>query len=535
MKLFSDLKYDKEEMQDDAVEFFKTQLYLPSYMENVKAFLADDLADFKLYYDDAQYVFQHIYYDEYVVGYDEVGDRVIPKVDYRRLSHDLENSFSSLQLTDDEIDRYMMNLESEFRKNSFLSHMEPYYIGYDAVAATVVAGYSQDPIYSIYSIIRECAMALHLKKLQPELMRRFGYRYQYINENYTGEERLHNLMKYRERYRLTFKNTGAFRVVHSSVFAYVYLYLRSYLTGETEAMEDFILDTSSSQIFLLLQGETLQTIDFPIVKYALRKLKTDGCKYLLHPDASIDWDALFDFAMDVIIATGGMGNLRALGVDGISAKTIQSFWNKSANMQQMLKILRRLVMNNSDPIFQRLIEMCEYRLGRPGNAQKKMERFIEMTRRIMERERAYELTRPRTMAQELLAAFPSVFLVYFQWHHNFRNIYPKVSPKDAYNEQKIQENRQAQDKLSVRIYSNANERREKERLYDEQQKKRSQNSQDKLSFSVGQAKEKAQEKAQAQQTAEKVNWQPITSTERKENTASTENLLREKKQQQNSI
>ena len=40
--------------------------------------------------------------------------------------------------------------------------------------------------------------------------------------------------------------------------------------------------------------------------------------------------------------------------------------------------------------------------------------------------RAYELTKPRTMAQELVSAFPSVFLVYFQWHHNFRNIYPIV-------------------------------------------------------------------------------------------------------------
>jgi len=59
-----------------------------------------------------------------------------------------------------------------------------------------------------------------------------------------------------------------------------------------------------------------------------------------------------------------------------------------------------------------------------------MERFIEETRKIM-RAKAYEMsTRPQTMGQELIARFPSVFLVYFQWHHNFRNIYPKFFPFD---------------------------------------------------------------------------------------------------------
>ena len=453
MKIFETLKYTKENMERDAVNFFKTQVYAPSYIDTLKEFLEDDLTDFKHYYDDGQYIFQYLYYDEYINGYEEKDDRVLPCVNYPKLMRFLEKTFEPLQIEEDEVERYISCLESEFKKNSFLSHMEPYFIDYDAVAATVVAGYSQDPIYSVYSVIRECAMALHLKKLQPELMRRFGYRYQYINENYTGEERLKKVLAYREKYRLTFRNAGVLRAVHSSVFAYVYLYIRACLTGESEEMEDFILDTSSSQIFLLLQGETLQTVDFPIVKQALRKLKEDGYRVLVLQNGAINWDKLYDFVMEVIHSTGGMSNLRSLGFDGISAKTIQSFWNKSANLQKMLKILRRLSMDNSDPIFQKLIDMCEYRLGRPGNAQKKMARFIEMTRRIMERERAYELTRPRTMAQELLAAFPSVFLVYFQWHHNFRNIYPKVSPKQAYNEKRIQENRQAQDKLTIKINS----------------------------------------------------------------------------------
>ena len=96
--------------------------------------------------------------------------------------------------------------------------------------------------------------------------------------------------------------------------------------------------------------------------------------------------------------------------------------------------------------------MCEYRLGRPDKAKDKMERFIEETRRILMR-RAYELTQPRTMDQTLIAAFPSVFLVYFQWHHNLRTIYPKV-PKKQVEENNLRVQRlQAEDKLKNRIYA----------------------------------------------------------------------------------
>ena len=120
-------------------------------------------------------------------------------------------------------------------------------------------------------------------------------------------------------------------------------------------------------------------------------------------------------------------------------------------MQKMLKILRRLAMDNNDPIINSLIEMCEYRLGRPKDKEKKkMERFIEYTRKLMMR-RSYELMQPRTMAQELLSAFPSVFLVYFQWHHNFRNIYPKVPEKQVYYERQKQQRQQAESKLVNKI------------------------------------------------------------------------------------
>lgn len=537
MKIFEKLQYTKEDVENDAINFFRTQLYLPSYIAALKDFLEDDLIDFKDYYDDQQYIFQYLYYDEYITGYEEKDDKVLPCVNYQKLKHFLENTFAPLQIEDDEVKNYIASMENEFNKNSFLSHMEPYFIDYDGVASTVVAGYSQDPLCSAYSIIRECAMALHLKKLQPELMRKFGYRYQCINENYDGEERLKKMHEYRQKYRLTFKNVGAFRAVHSSVFAYTYLYIRACLTGEGEAMEEFILDNSSSQIFLLLQGEILQTIDFPIVKYALRKLKEDGYRVLVLQNGAINWDKLYDFVVDVIHATGGMSNLRSLGFEGISAKTIQSFWNKSANLQKMLKILRQLSMDNSDPIFRQLIDMCEYRLGRPVNDQKKMERFIAMTRRIMERERTYELLHPRTMAQELLAAFPSVFLVYFQWHHNFRNIYPKISPQQAYSEQQVQNNRQAQSKLTTRIYSESVKNKELENAR-QTQKVKEREAVSTLSFRAGTVKEnfekEKQEKEKKTVAAEKVNWTPITN-DAKEAVKSPSEALQFDKQRQNSL
>ena len=108
-------------------------------------------------------------------------------------------------------------------------------------------------------------------------------------------------------------------------------------------------------------------------------------------------------------------------------------------------------MDRSDPIISRLIEMCEYRLGRPVDKEKKkMERFIEHTRRLMAA-RAYELTRPQSMDQMLISAFPSVFLVYFQWHHNFRKVYPKDPPQKVAYENNQKKKRQAEDTLKNKV------------------------------------------------------------------------------------
>lgn len=450
---FADLTYTKQELEEDAIHYLETQVYEPCYAQKVKDYLEDDLEAFKKSYDDAEYGFYSLYYDEYINGYVEDGNDIVPKFDFNRLTLELEDEFGSLGMDEDEIDRFVINAESEFRKNAYCSHSDPYFVGLDAVATIVINGYTRNPITSIYAIVREWCMAMHLKKLYPILTRRFGYHYQQIRDNYSGEERLKKLVQFRDKYKLTLENVATLRAVHSSVFAYSYLYIKSWLTQETSEMETFILDSASEPIELLLAGEKVDYIDYAAIRYAVRQLKNGAIDGILRQDTSIDWNALYDFSLDVLKNAGGIGNMRGtFGFDGIDARAIQAFWNKSANMQKMLKILRRLVMDNSDPILNQLIQMCEYRLGRPDKKKKKMERFIEETRKFMARQ-AYEITRPRTMAQELLAAFPSVFLVYFQWHHNFRNIYPKIPEKQVYAENQKRINQQAEDTLKMRIYS----------------------------------------------------------------------------------
>lgn len=472
MKRFANLIYTRDDLEQDAIHYLKTQVYEPTYVNQVKEFVSEDLDDFKSYFDDDEYAFHNVYYDEYVLDYQEERDVMVPKIDFKRLTEDLEDDFTRLDMSDDEIERYTLMLENEFRKNAFCSHMEPYFLGYDAVVATVITGYSRDPVFSIYSMVREWAMALHFKRMYPQQMRKFGYRYQSIRENLKGEERLKKMLNFRDKYKLTLQNIGLLRAVHSSIFSYTYLYLRAVLSGETEFIEDFILEASSSQIYLLLEGENVKNVDFMMVKWALDELKDGRYKEMITHDAKIDWDAVYDFAYEAIQNAGGMDNLRSMGFDGIAAKTIRSFWNKSANMQKMLKILRKLAMDNSDPIINSLIEMCEYRLGRPNDkSKKKMERFIEETRKLMAA-RAYELTRPRTMAQEMLAAFPSVFLVYFQWHHSFRTIYPKVPEKQVYYERQQQQRQQAESRLVNRIQTETQKFRVQESVREQQNRNR---------------------------------------------------------------
>lgn len=290
------------------------------------------------------------------------------------------------------------------------------------------------------------------------MFRRFGYLYQCINYQYTGEERLRRLVDFKDKYQHTFKNIGILRAIHSSVFAYAYLYLKAVLTKEVITAENFIMDSSSSKVTLLLQGESITNFDFPVTKYVLNRLKSGLYADFLTPDGKIKWDALYMFTFSAIKESGFEG-IHFFGFDSIEAKTIRSFWNKSSSMQSMLKILRRLALENNNPVFNRLIEGCEYRLGRPDKNKEKMEQFIEDTRRIMAA-RAYELTKPRTMAQELISAFPSVFLVYFQWHHNFRNIYPKFPEKEARKkeeQQNILKNNQMKDVLKQQSISNGND------------------------------------------------------------------------------
>lgn len=426
---FADLTYSDEELEQDAIHYLESQRYEPSYVDKVKNFVLEDVVDFKEHFDDSENIFLNLFYDDFRSGYVPMGDNVISNTNFQKLTEVLEKNMASLNVSEDEIEHYAFMLDAEFRKNAFCSHMEAYFSEFDAVVSTVMVGYSRNPLFSIYSMAREWCMAMHLKKMHPQLVRKFGYRYQRICYDYKGEERLRRLIDFKDKYQHTFKNIGILRAIHSSVFAYAYLYLKSVLTKEVLTAENFILDSSSSKVTLLLQGESITNFDFPVTKYMLEKFKSGLYEEFLTEDGKIKWDALYIFTFDAIHEAGFEG-VHFFGFDSIEAKTIRSFWNKSANMQSMLKILRKLALENNNPVFARLIEGCEYRLGRPDKAKEKMEQFIEDTRKIMAA-RSFELTKPRTMAQELISAFPSVFLVYFQWHHNFRNIYPKIPVKKA--------------------------------------------------------------------------------------------------------
>ena len=286
---FADLTYSDEELEQDAINYFKTAVYLPSYVDKVKEFIAADLNDFSLYYNDDDYIFCHAYYDEFQDGFINDGDNIGPRTDFKRLKAYIGKQVADFGIEDEDLEGYIYSLETEFRKNAFCTHMEPYFIGSDKVVATALTGYSRNPIFSIYSMVREWCMALHLKFMHPEIMRRFGYRYQYIKKKYSGEERLRRLIEFREKYRLVFQNVGTLRAIHSSVFAYTYLYLKAVQTREIMTMEKIIYDSSSSQITLLLQGETIQNIDFPITKYVIEQLKEGAYEDLLDENGAILW------------------------------------------------------------------------------------------------------------------------------------------------------------------------------------------------------------------------------------------------------
>lgn len=425
----SDLTYSDDELERDSLHFFKTQVYEPQYMRLVKEFIADDLRDFKHNYDNDEYVFLNIYYDEFQNGYTETDGRKEPNIDADWLNTFLTKRFKRFEVEDGEVERYTSVLINEFAKNAFCTHMEPYFVKEDAVVATVMAGYSQSPMYSVYDLAREWCMAMHLKFMYPTQVRKFGSRYQQIQRDFTGDERLRHLIDFRDKYHRIFKNIGLLRALHASVFSYAYIYIKGVQSDDAEIAEQFILDNSSYQLTLLLNGESIRHFDFPVTKYVLERFHEGKYKEFMLPDNKINWEALYMFTFNAISEAGYEG-VRTLGFDSIEAKTMRSFWNKSANMQSMLKALRLLLTENNDPVIRRLIEGCEYHLGRKDKSKKKMERFIEETRKIM-RAKAYEMsTRPQTMGQELIARFPSVFLVYFQWHHNFRNIYPKFFPFD---------------------------------------------------------------------------------------------------------
>ena len=184
----SDLTYDDEALERDALHFFKTQVYEPEYVRSVKEFIADDLRDFKNSYDNFEYVYLNIYYDEYQNGYNEDEDgRRTPKIDEQSLLKFLQKRLKRFSLDEEETESYCSRLISEFEKNAFCTHMEPYFVNEDAVIATVMAGYSQSPLYTVYDLAREWCMAMHLKFMYPSQVRKFGSRYQQILREYSGD------------------------------------------------------------------------------------------------------------------------------------------------------------------------------------------------------------------------------------------------------------------------------------------------------------------------------------------------------------
>ena len=216
----SDLTYSDEDLEKDALHFFKTQVYEPEYVHQVKEFIADDLRDFKQNYDNFEYVFLNIFYDEYQNGYIEIDGKKSPNIDEEALQEFLSRRLKRFSVDEEEIERYSAQLVTEFEKNALCTHMEPYFVDEDAVIATVMAGYSEEPLYSIYDLAREWCMAMHLKFMYPSQVRKFGSRYQQIMREYKGEERLRRLIDFRDKYHRIFKNIGLLRALHASLSLY---------------------------------------------------------------------------------------------------------------------------------------------------------------------------------------------------------------------------------------------------------------------------------------------------------------------------
>ena len=102
----SDLTYSDEDLEKDALHFFKTQVYEPEYVHQVKEFIADDLRDFKQNYDNFEYVFLNIFYDEYQKGYVEIDGKKSPNIDEEALQEFLAKRLKRFSIDEEEIERY---------------------------------------------------------------------------------------------------------------------------------------------------------------------------------------------------------------------------------------------------------------------------------------------------------------------------------------------------------------------------------------------------------------------------------------------
>ena len=90
IKRFAYLTNSREDLEQDAIHYLKTQVYEPTYVNQVKEFMVEDLDNFKNYFDDDEYAFHNVYYDEYVIDYREDRDVMVPNIDLKSLTNDLE-------------------------------------------------------------------------------------------------------------------------------------------------------------------------------------------------------------------------------------------------------------------------------------------------------------------------------------------------------------------------------------------------------------------------------------------------------------
>ena len=108
---FADLTYSDKELEQDAIRYLKEQVYEPSYADKVKAFIAEDVADFKRNFDDEENIFLNLFYDEYRSGYVPIDDSKISNTNFQKLTATLDSVMQRYDVPDDDIEHYAHKID----------------------------------------------------------------------------------------------------------------------------------------------------------------------------------------------------------------------------------------------------------------------------------------------------------------------------------------------------------------------------------------------------------------------------------------